>query len=161
MEIFLVNTKKLTFFLTLALRTLANRGKNPFFNREYQYADLTNNLNNIQSLPKKKLCFLLGCGRSGTTLLSDCLSMNKNILAQEELHIAAAPSAKALFNIYNGDPLAMYLLFGYFHTLERITGLSREKVKHIWFEMVQKDIPVAGMYSFLHQHSQGRIILAL
>lgn len=154
-----MSSKKLIFFLTLAIRKLTNRGKNPFFNRNYSNAKLTQRLTSTPLLPKKKLCFLLGCGRSGTTLLSDCLSINKNILAEEELHIAPAASAKALFDMYYGDPLAMYLIFGYFHTLEQITGLSREEVKRLWFEMVQKDISVAEMYGYLHQQSNGRIIL--
>lgn len=154
-----MNTKKITFFLALAARSIASRGKNPFFDPNYPYVQLKQRLNPVPALPKRKLCFLLGCGRSGTTLLSDCLNINNNILGQEELHIAPAFSAKDLFEMYFNEPLAMYQPFGYFHTVEKIANLKREEMKDLWFEMIQKDMPIADMYSYLHHLSNKKIVL--
>jgi hypothetical protein len=61
--------------------------------------------------------------------------------------------------MYYGDALAMYQLFGYFHTLENCAGFSREEVRNVWFDMVRNDVSTADMYAYLHHQSNGRIVL--
>ncbi len=155
-----LNTKKMTAYAAFwYVATLDLQKKMLFNQKRLEKAVIQNKSLKIPPLPQKRLCVFLGSMRSGTTLLSNCLSLNPQIFCPEELHLLYAKSARKIYELYSSDSYLSALFLGYLHALEKSTNISREKAIELWYNMVNNDIPVELLYSYLLNQSGSKVVV--
>ena len=144
-------------FYMLAATTLDNRDRRKRFNITRLQRVAVSDMLTVPTLPQGALCFLLGAPRSGTTLLSTCLSLNDALFVPEELHVGYTARFQDKIAYAQESAYFRALTTGLYHALELLCG--EKDAQYVWYQMWSQDLRLEDQYSYLYHRAAHRILV--